>query len=86
VAGNGRLRYESGGEQIHWQRAAADPQVKGYTVLAGAVESIPSGMNRYQWHVADSLATILAGAAASVCDGAGAYRTLESLKTLLGRA
>lgn len=85
VAPNGRLRYEKGGKQIDWQPARKEPSLRGRTVLAADVETIASGMNRYQWHVADQLATALAGKEARICDGDEALRTLESLRTIVER-
>jgi predicted dehydrogenase len=83
VAGNGRLRYDAGGEQIAWQAAVPDRNADGYTVLAADVEAIPPGMDRYQWHVADALASALAGGEANLCDGEAALRTLEDLQRVL---
>jgi predicted dehydrogenase len=83
VTGNGRLRYEVGGEEIQWQDAVADSNTAGYTVLASNVETIASGLGRYQWHVVDQLASAMKGLNAHLCDGADALRTLQSLHILL---
>ena len=85
VAPNGRLRYEKGGKQIDWQSARQAPNLEGHTVLAADIETIESGMNRYQWHVADQLAAALEGKEARFCDGEEALRTLESLKTIVAK-
>ena len=83
VCPNGRLRYEKGGRQISWQMPRADSALPGYSMLAEESESIASGMDRYQWHVADQLAVALAGGDGHVCDGAGAVRTIESISRIL---
>lgn len=80
---SGRLRYERGGELIQWQSAQPDPYFKGYTVLSVEPETIGSGMERYQWHVAEQLAKMLDGQKAHLCNGADALRTLENMKQIL---
>lgn len=84
MAPNGRLRYERGGELISWQSVEADPNFSDYTVLAVEPRSIPSGMDRYQWHVAEQLAAALAGRSCSLCSGVQALQTLESMQTIIG--
>lgn len=79
LAQNGRLRYEQGGRRIEWQPVHADTKLKDYHVLSPGIEVIPSGMDRYQWHVAEQLAESLSGRPAQLCCGAEAFRTLESI-------
>lgn len=79
IAGNGRLRYERGGEEIFWQKAIADPAIAGYTVLDPVPEIIVSDLARAQWHVADQLAECLNGRPGRICTGLEALRTLETL-------
>lgn len=81
---HGRLRYEQGGESIQWQSAQPDPLFQGYTVLAAKPEKIDSGMNRYQWNVAEQLENMLNGRESQLCDGSDALLTLESMKKILG--
>jgi predicted dehydrogenase len=81
---SGRLRYENEGRSIAWQRSRPDPQFQGYTILCDEPEVIHSGFDRYQWHVADELARALRGEEARLCSGADAYRTLESMRRILG--
>lgn len=80
----GRLRYDRGGELIQWQPAELDPHFSGYTVLAGKPEIISSGMDRYQWHVAEQLAAVFYGKSFSLCSGDQALTTLESMQTIIG--
>lgn len=80
---NGRLRYEQGGELIHWQPVQPDPHFQGYNVLSAKPEIIGSGMNRYQWHVAEQLARALDGQEAQLCGGADALQTLESMQQII---
>lgn len=79
VAANGRLRYEQGGKRIAWQAAQASSMPAGYTYLAPEEESVPTGMARYQWHVADQIAASLDGGNAEVCSGSEALKTIELL-------
>jgi predicted dehydrogenase len=83
VASNGRLRYERGGEEILWQASGPDPVFEGYTVLARQPESIPSGMDRFQWHAVDQLARALTGGEAHICSGTAACTTLETMHTIM---
>jgi predicted dehydrogenase len=83
VAANGRLRYDRGGEAVEWQPAVADANFPGYVSLSPEVEPIPSGMDRYQWHVADELASALSGGESRICTGAEALTTLESMHKII---
>jgi predicted dehydrogenase len=83
VATNGRLRYEQGGQRVEWQAAGAGA-IKGYRVLGSDVETLATGMSRYQWHVAEQIAAVLAGPGEHpLCSGAQALTTLESLHAIL---
>lgn len=82
LAANGRLRYEQGGARVEWQSAVAGP-LPGYTVLSASAETLPTGMSRYQWHVADQLALLLAGASHHLCSGAQALGTLDSMQSII---
>jgi predicted dehydrogenase len=84
LAPNGRLRYEQGGEVIYWQTVQSDPNFTDYTVLSAQSQSIASGMDRYQWHVAEQLAGALVGGNGHLCSGDQALATLESMQTIIG--
>jgi predicted dehydrogenase len=83
VSPTGRLRYEEGGKVVQWQGTQRDLYLPSYTVLSPYVEKIPSGMRRYQWHVAEQLALALSGKDAGLCTGVDALRTLVSMKRIL---
>jgi predicted dehydrogenase len=82
VAGNGRLRYEQGGRLVQWQPAVAGA-LAGYRALAAQAEELPTGMQRYQWHVAAQLAEALAGRPHVLCDGAAALATLVHVQRMI---
>jgi predicted dehydrogenase len=79
IAANGRLRYSQGGGSIVWQATVPDTLAEGYTVLADPGESIESGIEMAQWHVADQLAAALDGLPCNLCTAQEALRTLEWL-------
>lgn len=83
VSSNGRLKYERGGRLIEWQGVEPAVAATGHRMLTPSAEIIASGMERYQWHVANQLAAALKGETAQLCDGAEGLRTLESLKGVL---
>ena len=85
IAGNGRLRYEMGGNQIHWQNSVSDPIYAGYSVLNTKVEDINSCMDRYQYNVVQEIYNDLNGKAASVCTGDNAFKTLEFLLKIVNK-
>lgn len=82
VAGNGRLRYEQGGRLVQWQPAVAGA-LAGYRALAPDAEVLASGMQQYQYHVAEQLAAALAGRPHVLCGGADALATLEHVQTII---
>lgn len=76
----GRLRYSEGGQRIELNGIGPDPDTPGYTVLTGAPHQIPSGLMRFQWHVADHLARALSGAGDKLpSSGDSALATLETV-------
>lgn len=79
----GRLRYEQEGKLIQWQPAEPDPHFNGYTVLSARHELIESGMQRYQWHVAEQLARALDGRDAQLCAATDALQTLVSMQEII---
>ena len=82
LAANGRLRYEQGGQQVSWQPAVPGA-LAGYTVLSPQAENLPTGMRRYQLHVAEQLAAALRGEAHVLCSGAEGLATLEHLQPII---
>ena len=82
VAPNGRLRYDRGGTEIEWAEAVPDLDGGAGATLAKP-EPIASGMARYQWHVAEQLALALDGGRASLCSGAEALTTLQSIQSII---
>lgn len=83
LAENGRLRYEQGGQRVEWQ-AAGTGALKGYRVLSNEIDTLPNGMNRYQWHVAEQIAAVLAGHDDhQLCSGMQALSTLESMHDIV---
>ena len=79
----GRLLYDFGGRVIEWQPAASGSRLEGEATPAQRTELIPSGMDKYQWHVTDALARSFAGHDAPLCSGAEALETLESMQLIL---
>jgi predicted dehydrogenase len=85
LAPNGRLQLGGDG-QLQWSGVVPDAGSPGYHALAAEPEAIESGMLRYQWHVAEQLARRLDGREASLCSGAEALATLETLAAALAGA
>ena len=80
VSPGGRLRYDQGGELILWQPAVPAPNMQGGNLLSKRPEQVASGMDRYQWNVAEQFARALDGGNAHLCSGQDALQTLESMK------
>lgn len=80
---NGQLRYENGGARIEWRPSVAHPRISGYKVLSEQAEVISTGMDRYQWNVAEQLAAVLTGTAHNLCLGIEALKTLETVWAIL---
>ena len=85
VAPNGRLQFGGDGRLV-WQQVVPDPAAPGYYGLTARPEAIDSGLQRYQWHVAEQLAYRLEGREAAVCSGAQALATLETMHAALAAA
>jgi predicted dehydrogenase len=82
---SGRLRYESGGDHICWDGTKTDPNFPDHSILNRGSEIIPNGMERYQWHVTDQLAKVFLGEPTSICTGAEALLTLESMNKIINQ-
>lgn len=78
----GRLEFHTQGS-LAWQSVVPIPLMPGYHCLSESVESIESGMDRYQWHVVDQLARRLDGRPAELCEARVALRMLEVMVTTL---
>ena len=76
-----RSAYRSNAD-IEWAEAVVDPECGAGATLAKP-EPIASGMARYQWHVAEQLALALDGGRASLCSGAEALTTLQSIQSII---
>jgi len=84
---NGRLRYEQGGGKVIWQGVGSDQAFAGYSVLKDVETCFSTDMDHVQWHVADQLASSLAGEESEICSAVEALRTIEvlaSIKAKLG--
>lgn len=81
---SGRLRYDAGGSEIQWQSTIDDPQVPGYRILSPAIR-IENDMNRIQWHVADHLKKYFNGEPNTLCTGAQALETLQSMHHIINK-
>ncbi|MBN1547484.1 MAG: Gfo/Idh/MocA family oxidoreductase [Syntrophaceae bacterium] len=73
----GRIRYTESGKRIAIYKTVSDPVFKDYTILGQEVEVIPTGLERYQWHVLDGLYNHLAHHTALASDGYTASKTME---------
>lgn len=82
ISSNGRLRYESSGEDILWQGIEADQRFKGYIRLDKVKEKIYTDYDRIQWNVVEELATAMSGRRAQICTGVAALRTQEVLELI----
>jgi len=82
---SGRLRYEQGGESIAWQSTHADPNIAGYEILQTVPEMVANGMSRYQWHVADQLASALADKPHTLSTGRQSLATLEAMHQIINQ-
>jgi predicted dehydrogenase len=78
----GRALYASGGSRIHIERAGEDPLFPGFRALENEPARIESEMQRYQWHVVDSLHRCLATGEPPASDGNSALGTLEVIASI----
>jgi predicted dehydrogenase len=83
ITRSGRLQYEHGGDRILWQPVVDDSICEGYRVLSPISESIPSNLDRIQWHIVDQLSASLEGAKALICEGREALKTLEIINQIV---
>jgi predicted dehydrogenase len=80
LGSRGRLLYGSGGKLIQWQPARRDDVLQNYVYLSPMPEVIFSGMDKYQQHVFDELASSLQGGDAHICTGSAALSTLTFIQ------
>lgn len=81
LSATGRLYWGQGA--LSWQRAGADPVFQGYNKIPSEATDIPTGMDRYQWHVADQLVNAMAGKKTPLCSGEQALKTLSAMYEIL---
>jgi len=81
IAGNGRLRYERGGN-IFWQSVEADNELEAYRRIAETPEMIANDMRRYQFHVYQELSQALRGEKHSLCNGVEAVKAMTIVADL----
>jgi predicted dehydrogenase len=81
ISASGRLYWGQG--HLTWQKANIDPIIKSYKKLSSAVESIPTGMEKYQWHVTVQLLLALTGKSSRLCTGEQALSTLENMQNII---
>ncbi|MES2911974.1 MAG: Gfo/Idh/MocA family oxidoreductase [Pseudomonadota bacterium] len=82
---NGHLRCDQGEAGLVWTNyPKTDMSIDG---VSGHTpdEVIDSGMAHYQMHVVNQLALDLSGASGSICTGADAVSTLDSIKLVTGQ-
>lgn len=82
VSPSGRLRYDDGGNSIHWQPVTDNADFPGYRTLSSRVEHIEVGLDRIQWHVFDEILADLNGRPAAVCTGRQALMVLDQLAAI----
>lgn len=82
---NGRLRYEQGGKSVYWQGLQGDKNFDGYTTLNNETKTIDTGMERYQWHVAEQLVSAFNGDEYQLCTGAEALKTLHNIHSIIDK-
>lgn len=81
VSATGRLYWGQG--KLGWQAAKHDRILPTYKVLTGVADSIQTGMERYQWHVADQISKSISGEASSICDGKQALGMFSAMYKIL---
>ncbi len=77
----GRLYWKK--DRLSWQSIEIDQLKPDYKRLSDAAEIIPTGIEQYQWHVADQLAKRLHHQPASICTAAQALTTLKSMTDII---
>jgi hypothetical protein len=78
---SGRLFWSQG--EISWQGITDDPVIPGYKKLSQNTTLIPTGMDRYQWHVAEQLSRAIAKKSALICTGKEALKSLIALSEIV---
>jgi predicted dehydrogenase len=84
IGTRGRVRYEQGGARIEVQLSQPDPLFPGYRTFAGT-GTVPTDLNRYQWHVLESLHRHLTAGAELNADGRSSVETLEVIERVLAQ-
>jgi len=78
---NGRLYMAQ--RSITWQPVIDDPITASYKYLSDDVETIPTGLEQYQWHVLEQLALNLNGHESFICTGEQALKSLRAMHRIL---
>jgi predicted dehydrogenase len=78
---SGRLFLEH--NHLTWRPVGKDTVVPSINCLEQDGKEIPSGLDRYQWYVADQLANALAGSKSSICTGKQALSTYSTIHQIL---
>ena len=77
VSSTGRLYWGHNG--LEWTNIIKSKNFKGYSYLSDEVEVIPSGVEKYQMHVADELYLAMTGNHSSISSGEDALHTLHTI-------
>lgn len=85
LSSSGRLRYDSGGNFISWQKVINHPTLFQYKVLDNNPEIIVNEMDYYQSFVLDQLSFFLEGKSHTLCTGDEAMTTLINMDRILKR-
>lgn len=78
----GHLRCDQGEENLVWTDYPTTNKLNGGVVRSAPPAAIPSGMSHYQMHVVNQLACDLKGDPSSICSGADAISTLDSIELI----
>ena len=79
----GRLYW--GHNRLEWTNKIKSKNFKGYSYLSDEVEVIPSGLEKYQMHVADELFLAMTGNPSSISSGEHALQTLLTIDLMLSK-
>lgn len=82
LSASGRLAYELGGNHVIWYPAPGEGSDRNAGKAHPDPEPIDSGLARYQFHVADHLASALDNKANNLCSGEDALKILEFMSSI----
>ena len=81
ISASGRLYWGQG--NLTWQQVDVDPLINSYKKLSPETESIPTGMEKYQWHVTEQLLLAIKGEISELCTGESALNTLKNIQNIV---